>query len=99
MAFNASRFSTYNAGQTGAALLAKYDGSGVAGDDGGDSLSVIKTNGFWAKDLPADTEVKRRKNAGLDAVADAVRLATDGRTTGAGLPILFHGNTGLEMGF
>ena len=45
MAFNAHRFSTFEAGQTGAGIVGKYDGSGTTGE-GGDTLAVIKGNNY-----------------------------------------------------
>ena len=79
MAFNASRFSTFSGGQTGAGIVGKYDGSGTTGE-GGDALGTIKGPGYMTSD-----EVK-----------DAVRLASDGRTTGNGLVMLLVGNDGIE---
>ena len=46
MAFDIVRFSTYNTGQTGAGMIAKYDGSGSTAE-GGDTLATIKAEGFF----------------------------------------------------
>ena len=79
MAFNPSRFSTFNAGQTGAGIMGKYDGSGTTGE-GGEALATIKGSNYLTS----------------KAVKDAVRQASDGRTTGAGLVMLLVGNDGIE---
>ena len=45
MAYSADRLSTFSSAQTGAGILAKYDGSGTTAE-GGDNLANIKANGF-----------------------------------------------------
>ena len=79
MAFNVHRFTLYNAGQTGAGLFAKYDGTGAS--PGGDALNTIKGDGYFS----------------AEEVKDAIRLASDGRSTGAGLPMLMQANNGNDI--
>ena len=81
MAFNVVRFSTFSGGQSGAGILAKYDGSGAVAADGADNLAAIKADNYFT----------------AQAVKDAVALASDGRTTGAGLPIMLQGTNGFEF--
>ena len=68
MAFNAVRFGTLQAGQTGAGILAHYNGSGTA-SEGGDTLANIKGSGFItsqeAKDAVAMAEDGRTTGKGL----------------------------------
>ena len=82
MAYSARRFSTFSGGQTGAGTVAKYDGSGTTAE-GGDSIATIKSGSafFFGTNV---------------GVLDAVRLASSGRTSGAGLPIMLVGNDGIE---
>ena len=79
MAFNPVRFSTFSGGQTGAGLLATYDGTGAGA--AGDTLTAIKAPGYFTS----------------QGVRDAVALASDGRTSGQGLPIMLHGTNGFEF--
>ena len=88
MAFDQNRFSVFKGGQTGATLMAHYNGSGGDNqgglpDEGGDTLASMKTNGFFSSQ-----EVK-----------DAVAMASTGRTLGLGLPCLLQGHNGMEWGF
>ena len=53
MAYSAIRLSTFSSAQTGAAILAKYDGSGTTAE-GGDNLSDIKVAGFLRGDYALD---------------------------------------------
>ena len=80
MAYDSKRFSLLSGGQTGAGMIAKYDGTG-SGAEGGDNLAAVKGNGFLS---------------GTEAI-DAVRKAMDGRSTGAGLPIILAASDALEM--
>ena len=68
MPFNKHRFSTFNAGQTGAGLLAKYDGSGTPAE-GGDPIGTIDNDGYInsqeAKDAVAQASDGRTTGAGL----------------------------------
>ena len=84
MAFNQARFSVFSGGQTGAALFAKYDGTGFSGE-GGDSLNAIRGKNFFTS------------KAVKDALRMAQSPQTGGGiTNGKGLPCLIHARTGLE---
>ena len=67
MAFNVHRFSTFNAGQTGAGIVGKYDGSGTGA--GADTLAAIKADGYFTadavKDAVAQASDGRTTGAGL----------------------------------
>lgn len=79
MAFNVARFTTFNAGQTGAGVFAMYDGSGTGA--GADATTAIDDDDYFDHDV----------------VKDAIALASDGRTTGAGLMCMVHGNNAIEV--
>lgn len=81
MAFNVVRFSTFSGGQTGAGLLAKYDGTGADAAEGADNLAAIKADNYFT----------------AKAVRSAVALASDGRSVGQGLPIMIQGTDGFEF--
>ena len=90
MAYSKFRFTENAAGMTGRAGMALYDGRGNAGDrtnppqnpdEGGDELADIKANNFFTG----------------QEVRDAVREASKGQTTGAGLPILLMGTDATEI--
>ena len=84
MAFNHARFSVLSGGQTGAALLAKYDGTGFSGE-GGDSLTAIRAKNFFTG------------KAVKDALRMAQSPQTGGGiVAGKGLPCLIHARTGME---
>lgn len=85
MAFNPARFSTFNAGQTGAGLFAKYDATGFTGE-GGDAWAAITAANFFNHRVVKDA---------LRQAQDPQTGA--GITNGKGLPILIHARTGLRM--
>ena len=68
MAYDPARLSVFNAGQTGAGILAYYDGSGFSGE-GGDSHSAITTKNFmkgpWVKDIIAKGSSGRSLGVGI----------------------------------
>ena len=107
MAFHPSRFTVYNAGQTGAGLIAKYDATGVASTDefvgGGEAnLNAIKADVFWETHANPTTAAQRLQNERMEAVRAIVSQAEDGRGTptqeaGRGLPIFLHAPNGIEI--
>ena len=84
MAFDIARFSVFSGGQTGAGLLAKYDGSGTD-DEGGDTASTLRGKNFFDH------------QAIKDALHQARDPSTGGGlVNGTGLLCLLHSRTGLE---
>ena len=84
MAFDPARFSTFNAGPTGAGLMAKYDATGFSGE-GGDSWTAITTKNFFNHEVVKDA---------LRMAQDP--QTGGGLSNGKGLPMLIHARTGMR---